>query len=168
MPRFSTGMSRVGRRQYSPVCPVMFAHYRSRNGKQGVRGAGIKQSRQKLPQAWSAQPAAGLGAFGAKNNLLQARLARIRIHRDSGLSETFGFALNLNRTQLPELGVGCLLRHQHGGSHKLTGNSQPDEILRKENKSRGSRRDSHVPKTMAVKTIRNRGDAAKTAALQSM
>ncbi len=105
---------------------------------------------------------------GAKNNTLQARPARIRILRDSDLSETFGFALNLNRTQLPELGVGCLLRHQHGGSHKLTGNSQPDEILRKENKSRGSRRDSHVPKTMAVKTIRNRGDAAKTAALQSM
>ena len=50
----------------------------------------------------------------------------------------------------------------------MIGNSQPDEILRKENKNRGSRRDSHVPKAMAVKTIRNRGDAAKTAALQSM
>ena len=37
---------------------------------------------------------------GAKNDTLQARPARIRVLRDSDLSETFGFALNLSRTQL--------------------------------------------------------------------
>ena len=61
-------------------------------------------------------------------------------------------------------GVDYLLQHQHGGRQKLAGNGQPDEILRKEGQSWGSRRDSHEPKTTAVKTIRQGGDA-KTAAL---
>jgi len=52
----------------------------------------------------------------------------------------------------------------HGRNPKLTGNGQPDEILRKEGQSWGSRRDSHEPKTTVVKTIRQGGDA-KTAAL---
>jgi len=52
----------------------------------GSEGHWDKKSRQKLPQALSAKPAAGLGPSGVNNNLLKARLARIRIHRDSDLS----------------------------------------------------------------------------------
>ena len=103
---------------------------------------------------------------GAWQTVSFAELVRLRFLRELGLSQKLKPVSSLSGKVVAHRVLVAYYKNWHGRNPKLAGDGQPDEILRKEGQSWGSRRDSHEPKTTAVKTIRPGGDA-KNAALPS-